>query len=59
MNPIDKYLQSRGSVLWGRSYDLLEKDSYQQAKQFIERLWWDLEDIENAMYLERERTADA
>jgi len=49
MNTVDAYLSSMKSVLWGRSFDLLEPDSYQQAKRFIEELWYALEDIEFAM----------
>jgi hypothetical protein len=49
MNTVDRYLKSLGTVLWGRSFDLLEPDSYEQAKKFIEDLWYALDDIEFAM----------
>ena len=49
MNTVDRYLKGLGSVLWGRSFDLLEEDSYEQAKKFIEDLWYALDDIEFAM----------
>jgi hypothetical protein len=50
MNAVDRYLNGLGTVLWGRSFDLLEPDSYEQAKKFIEELWYTLEEIEYAMH---------
>lgn len=56
MNTVDMYLQSLGTVLWGRSYDLLEADSYEQAKKFIEELWYTLDEIDYGMPLTPEET---
>lgn len=55
MNAVDMYLKNHKTVLWGRSFDLMEPDSYKQAKQFIEQLWFDLEDIEHAVYMSEEQ----
>lgn len=47
---ITDYLDSRGSTLWGRAFDIHSNDGKQTALQFIRQLWIELEDIESDLH---------
>lgn len=42
---VEEYLDEKGCTLWGRSFDIISKDSREDAIQFIMELWWDLDAI--------------
>lgn len=55
---ISTYLNSRGSTLWGRAFDIHSPDGQETARQFIRQLWIELEDIESDLHHQTLEQAD-
>lgn len=49
---VSEFLKDTKTVLWGRSYDLLEEHSREACINFIARLWQQLEDLDTSLQLE-------
>lgn len=45
----EQYLESLGTILWGRAYDILEVESRQQCVAQLVALWQSLEDLERSL----------
>lgn len=47
---INDYLNTRGSTLWGRAFDIHAPDGRDAALKFIRQMWIELEDIESDLH---------
>ena len=47
---INDYLDTRGSTLWGRAFDIHAPDGKDEALKFIRQMWIELEDIESDIH---------
>lgn len=47
---INEYLDTRGSILWGRAFSIHAPDGKDAALKFIRQLWIELEDIESDLH---------
>jgi hypothetical protein len=52
---IHKYLDSLGATLWGRSFDINSVEGRTEAVDFIENLWFNLEEIAIEKYIGKDK----
>lgn len=53
---IHQYLDSLGSTLWGRSFDINSVEGRLDAVAFIENLWFHLEEIAVQKYIGKDKS---
>jgi hypothetical protein len=52
---IHRYLDSLGATLWGRSFDINSSEGRAEAVNFIDDLWFNLEEIAIEKYIGKDK----